>query len=205
MVVFNLRYRYTACSSDCLKYVNLPALGRLLVEERVMRKLLTLLIASLGVLLIVSGSMAASYTVGVGGDSATVRFKYDSPTIYLWGFETTPGNFQLVSSGSSADQIFTITTDITFVLKDKSTNTILDLGDPKVSTYKFGDQSLIWSLEFTAPNGKSVFANIPSPDSSGGDYFAAASVQTPEPASLFLLAGTMVVGLGFLRRNQKKS
>jgi hypothetical protein len=170
-----------------------------------MRKLLTLLIASLGILLIVSGAMAASYTVGVGGASATVRFKYDSPTVYLWGFETTPENFQLVSSGSSADRIFTTSTDITFVLKDKATNTTLELGDPKVSTYTFNNQSLIWSLEFAAPNGNSVFATIPSPSSSGGDYFAAAAVPTPEPASLFLLTGTMIVGLGFLRRNQKIS
>jgi hypothetical protein len=172
-----------------------------------MRKLLTLLITSLSILLIVSGAMAASYTVGVEGANATVRFKYDSPTVYLWGFETTPGNFQPVSSGSSADQIFTTTTDITFVLKDKATNATLVLGEPKESTYTFNSQSLIWSLEFTAPNGKSVFATIPSPSSSGGDYFAlnSGAVATPEPASLFLLAGTMIVGLGFLRRNQKKS
>lgn len=168
-----------------------------------MRKLLTLLTVSLSMLLIASGVRAASYTmIDNGSDGVRLQVRILNATSSLQNLQIGFLDQANVFYGAAAKSGYTPVSVIpaagdviSFALREGSNITPLGAG-----TLHDDKWLLTFSLPPSSPYGPAT-VNIRVQN---GDSMAPVEVHTPEPASLFLLAGTMVVGLGFLRRRQKK-
>lgn len=170
-----------------------------------MRKLLTLLAVSLSILLIASGAMAASYTmIDNGSDGVRLQVRILNATSSLQNLQIGFLDQASVFYGAAAKSGYTPVSVIpaggnvvSFALQEGSNITPLGAG-----TLHPDKWLLTFSLPSTSPYGPAtVNIRVQNGDSMAGPV----EVHTPEPASLFLLAGTMIVGLGFLRKRQKKS
>jgi len=172
-----------------------------------MRKFsLMLCTVTLGGLLVSSGAMAIPLQMADGLDSnSTVTLKTDSGA-KPW-YNTGSGFQQLLSA-----TVFNDGAIVNFALKINENlveNLAVNLSDPSAvtkgvyspdtfRTIMLGVTQGVWlsTVDVRVDKHDGVTA-VPNPE--GG-----ATVPTPEPASVLLLGGTMIVGFGFLRRKLKK-
>ena len=163
------------------------------------RIFVTLCMATLGILITFSGVLADSIKVldASGGPGGDVKLKFSAPgsTDFLWGYMGV-GGFTPVSKGGGASGLseFAHGTIVAPAFKKISTGEVLT-GSSFIPFFASG---LLRGGDFSFAGGLTGTIRV----TSSGDTVAA--VPTPEPASLFLLSGTMLVGLGFLRRGLKK-
>jgi hypothetical protein len=164
------------------------------------RIFVTLCMTTLGILIAVSGVMADSIKVldASGGPGGVVKLKFDVPgsTDLLWGYMGVGGFTPVSKGGGGASGLseFVHGTIVAPAFKKISTGEVLTSS----SFTPFLSAGLLRGGDFSFAGGLTGTIRV----TSSGDTVAA--VPTPEPASLFLLSGTMIVGLGFLRRGLKK-
>jgi hypothetical protein len=169
-----------------------------LAEEQRMRKFsLILCNVALGVLLVSSSAMAVSLQMVDGSDSdATVTLKTESG-VKPW-YNTGSGFKELLSA-----TVFDNGAVVDFALQINETiveTLAVNLSNPSEVTKGVYSQDAFRTIALGTMSGEWLSTVEVRVDNHDG----VAAVPNPEPASVLLLGGTLVVGFGFLRRKLRR-
>jgi hypothetical protein len=152
---------------------------------------------ALGVLLVSSGALAVSLQMVDGSDSdATVTLKTDSG-VKPW-YNTGSGFREMLSA-----TVFNNGAVVDFALKINENlveNLAVNLSKPSEVTKGVYSQDAFRTIMLGPTSGEWLSTVAVRVDNHDG----VAAVPNPEPASVLLLSGTMVVGFGFLRRKLRQ-